>query len=285
MNLSFEFLSEDMTEEIFNAFLVAFEDYAIDVSQYTREIYINRTIKNGIDFESSVGLFDGGRMVGFTLIGTDTWKGVTGAYDIGTGIAKPYRGKGQAGGMFDYALPRLREKGVETFVLEVLQQNEPAIKAYEKTGFVVTREFDCFELQWDRIDGRRSETIVELERDDIGRFENAVDWLPSWENSFAAMRRIPDELLLFGAMREGVPRGLIAYYPSLKWIMCIAVDREHRRTGIGTSLVRHLGGVLGGGPASARLVNVQHDDSGMIAFLEGLGFEKFVSQYEMELEI
>lgn len=274
-----------MKSLIFETFLEAFKDYAIDISQYSQDIFINRTIKNGIDFESSVGLFENGKMVGYTLIGTDTWKGVPSAYDIGTGIAKPHRGKGLARGMFEHALPRLRKIGVKRFVLEVLQQNEPAIKAYKKTGFEITREFDCFELQWDKIEKTSSGTIAELGRDSINIFEDSLDWLPSWENSISSIMRIPDEVLIFGATRNNMPVGLIAYYPALNWIMCIAVDREHRRAGIGTALVRHLGSLLEGGPPSARLVNVQHDDSGMITFLEGVGFEKFVSQYEMELEI
>lgn len=285
MGYSFEFLSREKAGVIFDTFLEAFSDYAIDVSQYSSEAFVNRAIKNGVDFESSVGLFDGDKMVGYTLVGIDRWKGVPSAYDIGTGITKPHRGKGLARGMFDHALPRLRDIGVETFVLEVLQQNEPAIKVYKKTGFCITREFDCFELKWDKIKGAPGEAIVELERDSINNFEDSLDWLPSWENSIASINRVPDELHLYGAIRDGAPRGLIVYYPALNWIMCVAVEREHRRSGIGTSLVRHLGGILRDGPPSSRLVNVQHDDSGMIAFLEGLGFEKFVSQYEMELKI
>jgi len=285
MGYTFRFLSPDRAGELFDTFLEAFGDYAIDISQYNAEIFINRAKKNSVDFESSVGLFYGDRMVGYTLIGTDAWDGVPSAYDIGTGITKPHRGKGLARGMFEHALPRLRSIGVRTFVLEVLQQNEPAIKAYEKTGFHITREFDCFELEWKKITGGKSDAIVPLERDRVEVFEDALDWRPSWENSLASIGRIPDELSLFGALRDGVPRGMIVYYPALNWIMCIAVDRAYRRKGIGTSLVRHLAGSLRCGAPSVRLVNVQHDDSGMIAFLCGLGFERFVSQYEMELDI
>ncbi len=285
MSYTCRFLSPDRAGEIFETFLEAFRDYAIDVSGYKQETYINRAIKNGIDFESSVGLFDGDRMVGYTLIGTGAWKGRFSAYDIGTGITKPHRGKGLARGMFEHALPRLRDIGVGTFVLEVLQENEPAIKAYDKTGFRVTREFDCFELNWEKIEKEADETVIPLERNDIGIFEDALDWNPSWENSFTSIERVPDSLLIYGAVREGAPRGLIVYYPALSWIMSIVVDGAYRRNGIGTSLVRHLAGELRGKAPGARLVNVQHDDSGMIAFLKGLGFERFTGQYEMELDI
>jgi ribosomal protein S18 acetylase RimI-like enzyme len=285
MSYTFRFLSTDRAGELFDTFLEAFGDYAIDISGYRQETFVNRAIKNGVDFESSVGLFEGDRMVGYTLIGIDSWKGVLSAYDIGTGITKPHRGKGLARGMFEHALPRLRGLGVKTFVLEVLQQNEPAIKAYEKTGFHITRGFDCFELAWDLIEEGEAPMIISLERGSLAIFETALDWRPSWENSFASIRRIPDSVSLYGALIDDVPRGLIVYYPALNWIMSIVVDRAYRRKGIGSALVRHLKDTIGGAGPRARLVNVQHDDSGMIAFLERLGFENFVGQYEMELDL
>jgi ribosomal protein S18 acetylase RimI-like enzyme len=285
MDYTFRFLSPDHAGELFETFLEAFRDYAIDISSYTQETFINRAIKNGIDFESSVGLFDGDRMVGYTLVGTDTWKGRFSAYDIGTGMTKPHRGKGLARGMFEFALPRLRDIGVLTFVLEVLQENEPAIKAYEKAGFHVTREFDCFQLNWEKIEGEAGDTIVPLEKDDIGIFEGALDWHPSWEDSFASIKRVPDPLMIYGAVRDGSPRGLIVFYPALNWIMSIVVERAYRRKGIGTQLMRHLAAEIGGRTPGAKLVNVQHDDAGMIAFVEGLGFTYFAGQYEMELDI
>ena len=224
-------------------------------------------------------------MVGYTLIGIDSWKGEVAAYDIGTGITKPHRGKGLARGMFDHALPRLRDAGVKTFVLEVLQQNEPAIKAYEKVGFRITRAFDCFELPCEKTVERGAVSVVELEREDIHLFEKELDWLPSWENSISSIMRVPDELLVYGAVVDGAPRGAIVYYPALSWIMLIAVEKAYRRRGIGLSLLRHLAYVLGGGAPVVRIVNIQSDDRGMTAFLEGAGFERFVGQYEMELAI
>ena len=40
MSYSFQFLAPDMKREIFEAFLEAFKDYAIDISQYTQDIFI-----------------------------------------------------------------------------------------------------------------------------------------------------------------------------------------------------------------------------------------------------
>jgi ribosomal protein S18 acetylase RimI-like enzyme len=286
---SYRFLSRDMTGALFRTFVEAFSDYALDMSHVREKVFLNRALKNGVDFESSVGVFGGDRMVGYTLIGIDQWKGAPAAFDIGTGIVKRHRGKGLATGMFEYAVPRLREKGVRAFLLEVLQENGRAIKAYEKTGFRITREFDCFQLRLDRVE--MAETAVlrgeihELEREQVDWFEEALDWQPSWENSFASIKRIPDDVAFLSMSVDGEPAGILVYYPALTWIMCIAVKRPYRRRGIGTALVRHLVDSLKGVIPTVRLINVQHADSGMTSFLERCGFEIFVKQFEMELDL
>ncbi|MFH2001887.1 MAG: GNAT family N-acetyltransferase, partial [Planctomycetota bacterium] len=105
-------LSESMMPEIHRTFLEAFFDYAQDAGHVTEALLYNRAVKNGIDFRSSVGAFDGGKMVGFTLVGLDMWEGAFPAFDIATGIVKDYRGKGLARRIFDFALPGLKEKAV-----------------------------------------------------------------------------------------------------------------------------------------------------------------------------
>jgi ribosomal protein S18 acetylase RimI-like enzyme len=248
-----------------------------------------RAIKNGIDFEASVGVYDGCRMVGYTLVGVDRWCGELAAYDIGTGIVKTHRGRGIAREMFRFALPRLREKGVARFHLEVLQENERAVRAYRKSGFEITREFDCFELELESAAfGKNAVQPMEIRPMSQMEIESCtplLDWEPSWENSLASIRRIPDAVTLIEAVDGGRRAGVAVYYPGLNWIMCIAVKKELRRSGIGTALVEHLVRGLGGDRRSVRLVNVDRSDAGMIAFLSQMGFRSFTTQYEMACPI
>jgi ribosomal protein S18 acetylase RimI-like enzyme len=125
-------------------FLEAFADYAMGAPRTTEEQFFLRMQKNAVDYALSVGVYDSGRMVGFTLIGIDSWGGTLTAYDAGTGIVPEFRGQRLARRMFDHALPALHDRGVERFSLEVLQQNEPAIKAYRKAGFETTRELHSY---------------------------------------------------------------------------------------------------------------------------------------------
>ncbi len=289
MNYDYRFLSEDRISEIFATFLKAFSDYAVDVSYMNEKNMLTRAIKNGVDFESSVGVYADGSMVGFTLVGVERWKGILAAFDIYTGIIKPYRGKGIAGKMFNFITPRLKEKGVEKFFLEVLQENEPAVRAYKKTGFVLTRELVCFELDTNTFNNSIKPSlpikIKPVSQENISEYDQWLDWEPSWENSLSSIGRIPDEVVLFGAKADNEEIGIIVYYPALNWIMCLAVERSFRGKGIGTALLRHL---LNSGyikDNKVKLLNVEQSDSLMLEYLQHRGFEMYTSQYEMEYEL
>lgn len=289
MNISYRFLKESDYPEIYRTFLEAFSDYALSMKYMNEAILYNRALKNGIDFECSAGAFVEDKMTGFTMVGIDDWQGIRSAFDIATGIVKSCRGQGVARSMFEVIVPRLKENGVKQFLLEVLQENEPAIKAYTKIGFQIIREFECFQLESKGSDlqytARIDIEIRETDKHDLSGFQSFYDWHPSWENSIASILRIPDEVHTFIASFEGKTSGTLVYYPGLHWIMAIAVDPAYRRKGIATHLFNHLFTTI---PMSSRVLklnNVQHDDHDLITFLEKVGFEKYTSQYEMSLQL
>ena len=272
-------------QQLHQTFQEAFSDYAMDMSSLTGERLRVRCIKNGVDWGTSVGAFEGGRMVGFTLIGIDEWQGGLGAFDAATGIVPDYRGQGLAKAMFEHALPDLRAKGVGSFVLEVLKDNDPAIRAYQKTGFEISRELKCFQLEVEAL-AREADlagpvAIRRVERDVVPGLAGSADWPPSWENSFAAIERIPDDLIVVGAFDGETCVGSAVYTPMLNWIMTIVVRPSHRRRGVGTALMRNLVRSLPDEVEAVRLLNVDASDRGMAEFLIRLGFEPLVDQYEM----
>jgi ribosomal protein S18 acetylase RimI-like enzyme len=275
--------------QLLRTWLEAFADYAVDMSGVTQKLIECRCTKNNVDFEASVGAFDDERMVGFTLIGVGRWQGEVAVFDAGTGIVPEFRGQGLARQMFDHAMPELESRGVSRFLLEVLQVNEPAIRAYSKAGFEVTRELACFKLQVDETifasEPPAGIEVRDIERALVTRFDTEADWQPSWENDFAAIERIPDQLLIFGAFDGDRCVGVIVYSPVLNWIMTLLVRRTHRRRGIGTALVRALVERLPEGLSEIKLQNVDRSDGGMLTFLERLGFDNWIDQYEMSRAI
>jgi ribosomal protein S18 acetylase RimI-like enzyme len=283
----YQFLTRDRFPQIHKAFLEAFADYYVDTGGVTEELLYNRSVKNGVEFGASVGAFDGDRMVAMTIVGLDDWKGGRAAFDIGTGVVPAHRGKGVAKEMFRFAAVRLQELGVKRFVLEVIQENEPAIKAYRAVGFCVTREFDCF--QWDL--GRARATagtdspleIRPTSRDLLDEFKTHLEWRPSWENSFASIRRIPDDVTVFGAFDGETCAGLLVYYPLINWITTLVVKRDRRRRGVGSALLDHFARERPGGQSVVRLVNIDRSDQATLSLLGKAGCELLVRQFEMEL--
>jgi len=289
MPCEFRFLSKDDLPDVYATFVEAFADYAVDMRYNTEVGFAHRAVKNSVEFGSSVGVYDDGRMVGFTLVGVDDWHGTRCAFDAMTGIVKSHRGQGIAGRMFDAMLPKLKGAGVKEFWLEVLQSNAPAIKAYHRAGLRTVREFDCFQLTLEAIssNGQAAEAIEiqPVERADLPLYADYLDWQPSWENSLAGIGRIPDEVMLLGARCAGERAGLLVYYPTLNWIMCLAVDRPYRRKGVASALLSALKKRAGDRVPMVKMIGVDHADSGMLQFLKQAGFEVYTALYEMRLDL
>ena len=276
-------------EELHKTFVDAFSDYAVDISYMTPDVIQNRAIKNGYDPESSVGVFNNNKLVGFTLVGIDTHYEIPAAFDIMTGLVKGYRGKGIASEMFNFIKPKLKEKNIEEFYLEVLQQNASAIRAYQKTGFKIIRSLDCFILPVKdfRIteEARTPLKFKKINKSGIDEFETFADWTPSWENSFNSIKRIPDEIITIAAEYSINKVGLIVYYPLLNWILAFLVDPKYRKMGVGSALISQLIDQVNGKVDKIKFLNIQSEDEDLITFLKESGFELMTAQFEMKYEL
>ena len=274
---------------IYETFLEAFRDYAVDVNYMNTERLGNRAIKNGYQSHVSAGAFENGKLVGFTLVGIDRSFIKPAAFDIMTGIAKEFRGQRVAGKMFELIKAGLLNEGIQQFYLEVLQENEPAVKAYKKQGFEIERYFNCYELNPDDFVQVMKLNIPlslkEISKSEIEDFTTFADFPPSWENSFSSIQRIPDDLIIIAANYTIKKVGLIIYYPALNWIMNILVDPVYRNMGVGSALLEKLLGKLGNNANAIRFLNIPDDDYMLNDFLINSGFKSLTKQYEMVLEL
>ena len=289
MAIEYRFLSEDDFPRAHETMVEAFSDYHLDMSYMTAERQWLRNVKSGVRYDCSVGAFDGQKMVGLTFVGLDDHRGETCAFDAATGIIPAYRGQAIAKGMFEHILPRLRERGVTNFLLEVLKPNEAAIRAYTKTGFKVVRQFACYDLlrasyvERDSDDGTID--MREIDKSGVREFEHLVDWQPSWENSFAGMDRIPDELIRLGAFSGEECAGVLVYYPLLQWVMCLVVKKGFRRRGVASMMLKKLMDSLPEETDTVKINNIDRSDKATLALLEHVGAKHVIDQFEMEYRI
>jgi len=269
------------------AFLEAFADYAMDASSATEEQLLLRMRKNCVAYDISPGLYDGDRLVGFTLIGIDEWGGCRTAFDAGTGIVAAFRKQGWAKRMFDHALPMLRARGVEQFVLEALKGNEPAIRAYRRSGFEISREFRCFTASTQTVRERPAGPlpIHVVSSDTVDDLQEATDWLPSFENRFTAPAAVPEQVISHGAFAADRCIGIATYLPILNWLLTLLVHPDVRRRGIGRSLLQRVATQIPDTICNLSVLNVDASDTGMQGFLQQCGFGHLVDQVEMRRTI
>ena len=274
-------------EQILDAFMEAFSDYAVD---FPRNQVSEMFRRRGFNPKLSFAAFERERIVAFTLNGIGLHDGRLTCYDCATGTLPQYRGAGLAGKIFRHALPVLKEAGVEQYLLEVLQENDTAIALYTGNGFNKDEEYDCYSAAKSEVNvGEESGINNSVEfRDitsaDVSEKSHWWDCLPSWQNSVDSVTRGESELLIRGAFlpEEGCV-GYIVSDPATGDIAQIAVDPKHRRKGIATALISHILEFLK--CERIKLLNISSNSLTLPLFLSAIGLTLGLSQYSMILPL
>jgi ribosomal protein S18 acetylase RimI-like enzyme len=281
--MHYRFLTESDFSTLYQTHLEAFSDYIVDLSMSEQQ-FQQRLLSNGVRLNASVGAFDGGQMVGFTVNGLDLWNNQPTAYDAGTGVVPSHRGKGIAKGLFHFMLPRLTQQGVRQYLLEVISSNEPAVRLYRQLGFQETRRLAVLKRKapLERLPdlNKHGAAVLELQELDWQLFQSFWDASPSWQNSIESIKRSVTQKISLGAY---VGENLVGYCvvsTSSGNIAQLAVDRNHRRQGIGSLLLATLQTKVEAGKP-LQMQNLDCSLKGALAFYEARGFKRVLDQYEM----
>lgn len=234
-------LSDISGHEIYEAFAEAFADYELQLNERQLLAMLSR---RGWDPDLSFGAFHQGRLVSFTLNGIGMFNGIKTAYDTGTGTIEAFRGKGLASSIFEHSTPYLKNAGVKHYLLEVLQHNTAAVSLYRKLGFEITREFNYFSEEAENVSPQEKPfpSDLQIKAVNLAQIETLShfqDFSPSWQNSFEAIERMPEDFKIFGAYRDGEALGYCVFEPVSGDITQLAVDKNHRRQGIASALLVH----------------------------------------------
>lgn len=282
---SYKTLENIELEVIYNTFVEAFSDYQVkfDINFDNFQIMMKR---RGLNLDFSMGTFKDGKMVGFILNGVREWNGKTTIYDVGTGVVLEHRKKGVTGAMFKKLLEVCRDKKIEQYLLEVLQENSGAVNLYKGNGFQITREFDCYFLNkfnrsfnknitLERLDSFSEEIWIELKK--------YWNYNPSWQNSIDSIKDNFNNFIYIVAKSGDKIVGYGIIEKTTGDIPQIAVSQQYRRQGIGKAIVNMLINSLD--IERFKILNVDSRDLEMEKFLLSTGGEKYTKQFEMILEI
>ena len=165
---------------IMDCFLSAFENYFVQMPT-DHDYYRQRWKAAGVHYDLSFGMFDNDQLVGFILNAIDIRQGHLTAYNSGTGVIPEYRGQRIVKTIYEQAIPKFINKGITKCQLEVITENEKAIKSYQGTGFSICKHYKCY----------KGTIIADAEQNfSIKKVDyNAIDWnnspyqsLYSWDN-------------------------------------------------------------------------------------------------------
>ena len=268
-------------DKLFEAFSEAFIDYEIQINK--KEL-IKMLHRRGFVPELSFGTFDKDKLVSFTFNGIGLFNGIKTAYDVGTGTIKEFRGQGLASEIFRHSVPFLKNNGATQYLLEVLQHNTTAVSVYRKSGFEVSREFNYFFQTNENINSvLKSENpgyqIKQIDFTHTGLLNEFWDFMPSWQNSFEALLRKPEDFMIFGAWHNQKLAGYCILEPERGDIPQIAVDRKYRRNGIGTMLIHEI--LKYNHHDSIKIINVETGCESITGFMESISVPLSGKQFEM----
>ena len=258
-------------KDLTRAHNLGFSDYYI-ASSMSEEKLQQTLNRNGYRPESSVGLFDDKKLVGFVL------NGVRGnyCYDSGTAIIPSYRGKGYAHLLLEKTLSVLKGQAIHTWVLEVLSDNTKAIKLYKGIDFTQQRLFNCYHINAEILREKRPNTGLILSQQEILSIPHG-ECLPSWQNKKEAITigGIPT----WNIMVEERKIGTLCFDPEMGSLAQIYIQEEERRKGYAKEAIIEAAKLCK--TEKLRFINIDARYIPLNNLLLSLDFLCFTTQLEM----
>jgi ribosomal protein S18 acetylase RimI-like enzyme len=271
-------------ETVYNSFIEAFSDYQVDLG-LTLDKFKEMVKTRDLNLFYSIGYFDENKLVSFIICGYRELDGTRICYDGGTGTIAAYRRKGMGNQLLRELLKLLGQKGVDHFVLEVLENNKAAIDLYKKNGFEITRKLNCYETDKEKLKPCKNGifTISENASSYPGLdLEIYLTFTPSWQNTRKSVLNVIDRYAYAAVKIEGETVAFGLVHKTKGDIPQIGVLPAWRNKG----LEGHILNNLKERTLSEKLIflNVEEGDY-LVEELLKLGFHNHINQYEMMLSL
>ncbi|QIK61444.1 GNAT family N-acetyltransferase [Dysgonomonas sp. HDW5A] len=283
-NIEIRLLEGISFKEVYEAFMESFSDYEVPM-QMTIGQFQEMVVTRDIDFNYSVGCFSDEKLIGFIICGYREIEGKKYCYDGGTGIIPDFRRKGIANKLFTYLVDLLKKKSIEVFLLEVLENNIPAIELYLKNGFITQRRLECFQIKKNEISDYFSKDYI-LKSDKAEYFElddtSFYPSLASWQNERLSILNNIDnyeycslscnqQIVAFGFVnkkRGDIPQLRVLRGWENKQLEMFLISELKNRTE--SEVIKFV---------------TLDENSSLIDILSTTGFSNFVNLYEMTLRL
>lgn len=254
----------------------SFSDYEIPLQLEENDLKY-RWLEANVRFDLSCGVYVDNKLVGIVINAADYLDEKLVAFDLMTGIIPEHQGKKLLNNMLEFSKISFKKAGVKTYYLEVLQSNERAIHVYERLGFSISNEFNCFMGEIDnKIDYNRvtKEPLNHMHIIDVIRFNLSSN---SFENSYETVERnITDHMIVYLSQNSLISSFVIfnKHTNKIKQLYC---KNEIEFKQLFCSIKESYG--------SMRLNNINASNIELIQYLKNNGFEHVVDQYQMIMKV
>lgn len=276
--ITFQSLASTDIETLLQCFNESFKNYYVPL-QLTKEQLADKIYGDAIDLKLSFGAFDNNQLVAFILTGVDTVDDQLVAYNAGTGVLPGYRGRKLSYSLYEYSIQQLKNHGIKKCILEVIDQNMPAIKTYGNIGFSTKRKLISYKGKPECITDPSIE-IKPIQQPDWKMVEEMCDWQRSWQYNNNTLKRIWNNYTM-----------LIADADNNAEAYCIVSFKNGRIAHFGSSsndprflssLFAHLGETL---DTPLIIINIDEKAEAANTFTSSIKLEKFIIQNEMEMDL
>jgi GNAT superfamily N-acetyltransferase len=260
-------LEEMNVQTIYQVFEDAFTDYFVAIEKNS-QLHINRWLSMGVDFELSYGVKSQGLLVACLLHSPRKEM----IMNLATGVRKDFQGKGLSTLLYQRILKDIPAKGFRQMQLEVITENDRAIHAYEKAGFIKQRKLLCWKGTANAFEGSMGDHRV-LKAELTLQHSQLSPYPYAFEMDKTAVMRHADSLELH-ELRDG--EKLLAFAIWNPWKMNLMQLGGINRTAAETLLAKMK---LSG--QSFGMVNVDERNDLVNGILRDHNLKNYISQYEM----
>jgi ribosomal protein S18 acetylase RimI-like enzyme len=278
-NIRIQTLAMISLEQIATAFERAFADYRIPIRMTVQQLQ-DKIKSEDIHLDLSMGAFAGDQLIGFVLTGMRQTGEMKSAYNAGTGVLPAFRGHQLTRRMYVPLLQCCYMAKIEQHLLEVLLDNERAIRVYQHVGFRPTRKLICYK---GLVSPPMKETTFRIRQElisDWAMHETFYGKEPAWQNSFASVQNCNHHWIALSAWDQE-RLGSLVFLPGTGRIKWLQVSPSARRKGIATQMLQEAAALCSSMEMS--VINVDEQDDGMHPFLLSVGMEPYATQWEMHL--
>jgi GNAT superfamily N-acetyltransferase len=258
-------------EVIMKCFLEAFDNYFVAMpTDY--EYYRTRWEIAKVDYKLSYGMFDNDKLVGFIINAIDQKETHKIAFNTGTGVIPSYRGKRIVKSIYEYAIPDLINHGITKCALEVITENNAAIKSYESIGFKIKRTLKCFggTLEVEPLEFKLKEaSFKEIDWDALPNQK-----LYSWDNQKECLER--GEYTYFQVYNQGVLESFFAIKTDTGYVAQLEVFNNNQESW--SCLLNAIKSIS----SAIKINNIDDRLIDKLNAIEKAGLKNTVNQYQME---